>query len=1059
MVSSIAKISRPHLPKVYLRERLFAHLDSVAEKPLVWLTAPGGSGKTTLVTSWLDSRKRPSLWFQVDEGDIDLAAFFYYLGEAAKPFIPRQKKTLPLLTPEYLQGLAVFTRRYFEKLFSLLPPASAVVFDNYQDVPDGFGFHEMMANALESIPGGRQVIIISRSEPPPQLSRFLANNRLHLLSWDDVRFTLPESREFLCGYAGEPISDSVLEQYHTKSDGWAAGLVLLTARSRFAKDAAATAPLLTPREVFEYFAHEIFIKTDQAVQEVLLQTAFLRKVDPALAEQLTGIGAIDQMLETLRRNNFFTQKYDQDYQYHPLFREFLQTLAKERFSRDKITSIRHRAALLLAEAGQVEEAAELYLDAGDWEAVTALIVARAPGLVAQGRRRTLAGWMDRLPEEIAEASPWLIYWKGISLMHLDPYDARNCMARAFEQFKQQDDLVGILNAWAIISDSIMYGWGELREPWIRAFDEIIAAHPVFPSRELEVRCTVSMFNMLMLWTTLREDLPVWEAKATAIAAQCQHPLLYMQVNHALMIYHLWLGSFNKAGLILRALGRPESAPDEEPLAHLLWYDCHAMYAWVAADHEACFEAVRNGLALSERTGVHVMDPYLNKYGVSAAVSLGYPAFARELIDKYATRPRLNTMTRSFYYYLSSLTAWGEGDTRRAIEDAKQTLDLLKDLDARVGAYCTYVLLAVACYDQGDHEEAAFHLNKSLERCVEGSYLQFITLFFMGRAALDAGDEQEATRLLRISLAVGVRQGFMNFAYWHNPTMAHLCGFALEQGIEVDYVRKLILLHRMTPSGRALECPDWPWTVKIYTLGRFELLVNGVPGGKPDSATASKPLQLLKAVIARGGADVSQEEVADLLWPDADGDQARRSFDTTMHRLRKMLGHEQALSIRNGKLNLDPALVWLDARLFEAYFDRLSPVAKDSIRSEQIPLYEKAIALYKGSFLPAEKSESWTLDRRDRLRGRFVRLVTALGGFWEQQQKYEQALECYRRSLEVDTPAEELCRHLMSCLMTLGRHAEALAVFEQCRRNLLATLGVEPSPATLTLVNTIRTACR
>lgn len=189
MVSSIAKISRPHLPKVYLRERLFAHLDSVAEKPLVWLTAPGGSGKTTLVTSWLDSRKRPSLWFQVDEGDIDLAAFFYYLGEAAKPFIPRQKKTLPLLTPEYLQGLAVFTRRYFEKLFSLLPPASAVVFDNYQDVPDGFGFHEMMANALESIPGGRQVIIISRSEPPPQLSRFLANNRLHLLSW--VMYALP----------------------------------------------------------------------------------------------------------------------------------------------------------------------------------------------------------------------------------------------------------------------------------------------------------------------------------------------------------------------------------------------------------------------------------------------------------------------------------------------------------------------------------------------------------------------------------------------------------------------------------------------------------------------------------------------------------------------------------------------------------------------------------------------------------------------------------------------------------------------------------------------------
>ena len=1025
---------------------------------MVWVAAPGGAGKTTLVSSWLDSRKRSSLWFQVDEGDTDLAAFFYYLGEAAKQFVPRQRNSLPLLTPEYLQGVPVFTRRYFEKLFSLLPPASVVVFDNYQDVPDGSGFHEMMANALESIPGGRQVIIISRSEPPPQLSRFLANNRLHLLTWDDVRFTLPESREFLCGYGGESIPDSTLEQFYAKSDGWAAGLVLLTARSRFAKDAAAPEPLLTPREVFDYFAHEIFMKTDQSVQEVLLQTAFLRKVDPQLAEQLTGIGAVDQMLETLRRNNFFTQKYDQDYQYHPLFREFLQSLAKERFSGDKITSICHKAALLLAEAGQVEEAAELYLDAEDWEAVSALIIAKAPGLVAQGRRKTLAGWLERLPAGCVETTAWLIYWKGISRMHLDPYDARNCLENAFEQFKAQDDLVGMLNAWAVISDSLMYGWGEQREPWIRAFDEIRAVHPVFPSRELEVRCTVSIFNMLMLWTTLRDDLPVWEAKATAIAAQCQHPLLYMQVNHALMIYHLWLGSFNKAGTILRALRRPDSNPDDEPLAHLLWYDCHAMYAWVSADHVTCFEAVRNGLALSERTGVHVMDPYLNKYGVSAAVSLGYPAFARELIDQYATGPRLNTMTRSFYYYLSSLTAWGEGDNRRAIEDARQTLALLSDLDSRVGAYCTYVLLAVACYAEGDLAEAAYHLDKSLERVIEGSYLQFITLFFMGRAALDAGKEQEAIHLLKTSLAIGARQGFMNFAYWHNPTMAQLCGFALEQGIETAYVRKLIQLHHMAPTGTALACPDWPWPVKINTLGRFELFVSGVQVGKTDSAAMSKPLQLLKAVIALGGTDVPQEVLADLLWPDADGDQSRRSFDTTLHRLRKMLGHDQALSIRNGKLNFDPTLVWIDVQVFESCFRQLSPVAKDCVKPEQVPLYEKALALYTGDFLPADKAEGWSPDCRERLQGRYVRLVIALGSFLEQRQQHEAALACYRHSLDIATSSEELCRQLMSCLMTLDRHAEALAVFELCRRNLRTTLGVEPSPATLALATAIRAVC-
>jgi len=245
--------------------------------------------------------------------------------------------------------------------------------------------------------------------------------------------------------------------------------------------------------------------------------------------------------------------------------------------------------------------------------------------------------------------------------------------------------------------------------------------------------------------------------------------------------------------------------------------------------------------------------------------------------------------------------------------------------------------------------------------------------------------------------------------------------------------------------------------KIHTLGRFELLINGVQAGKTDAALPSRPLQLLKAVIALGGIDVPQEQLADLLWPDSDGDQSRRSFDTTLHRLRKMLGHEQALGIRNGRLSLEPSVVWLDTQVFEAYFNQLSPVSKDCINPAQVSLYEKAIALYKGNFLPADKAEIWTLDRRERLRGRFVRLVATLGSFWEQRQKYERALECYRQGLEVDTAAEELCRQLMNCLAMLDRHAEALAVYETCRRNLLTSLGVEPSPATVALACSIRTA--
>ena len=116
-------------------------MDDCRDTPLVWVSGPGGSGKTTLVASWLASRKLPYLWYQIDEGDADLATFFYYLGLAGKQAAPRVKRPLPLLTPEYRAGVTTFSRRYFENLCSLVRPPFALIFDNYQAIQQDAIFH------------------------------------------------------------------------------------------------------------------------------------------------------------------------------------------------------------------------------------------------------------------------------------------------------------------------------------------------------------------------------------------------------------------------------------------------------------------------------------------------------------------------------------------------------------------------------------------------------------------------------------------------------------------------------------------------------------------------------------------------------------------------------------------------------------------------------------------------------------------------------------------------------------------------------------------------------
>jgi LuxR family transcriptional regulator, maltose regulon positive regulatory protein len=203
--SSMAKITHPRTSGVFPRERLFRVLDECRETPVIWVSAPAGSGKTTLVSSYLSDRKLNSIWYRVDEGDGDIATFFYYMGLAAKKGAASTLKPLPLLTNEYLNGTPTFTLRYFETLYSLLIPPFVIVFDNYQHVDAKSQFHEMIVNGLVILPEGINAIIISREAPPPQFARQRVSGNIRLLQWEDILFDQEESRELIQSKVGRDL--------------------------------------------------------------------------------------------------------------------------------------------------------------------------------------------------------------------------------------------------------------------------------------------------------------------------------------------------------------------------------------------------------------------------------------------------------------------------------------------------------------------------------------------------------------------------------------------------------------------------------------------------------------------------------------------------------------------------------------------------------------------------------------------------------------------------------------------------------------------------------------
>lgn len=224
---STNKISRPRMTGILPRQRLFHLLDAGLERPVIWVHGPGGSGKSTLVASYLDSRQLPAVWYQVDSRDTDIATFFYYMGLAAKKAAPRSRTPLPLLTPEYQSDTETFAHRYFEKLFSSLKPPCLLVLDDYHEVGSESPLHQLLKHAFAQVPHGVNIAVISRMPPPAVMARLCAGRQISFIGCEDLRLTAEETGEIVRLHGKERQFEPTFDRIYDKIRGWVAGLVLL----------------------------------------------------------------------------------------------------------------------------------------------------------------------------------------------------------------------------------------------------------------------------------------------------------------------------------------------------------------------------------------------------------------------------------------------------------------------------------------------------------------------------------------------------------------------------------------------------------------------------------------------------------------------------------------------------------------------------------------------------------------------------------------------------------------------------------------------------------------
>jgi LuxR family transcriptional regulator, maltose regulon positive regulatory protein len=1035
---ALAKITRPTLATTVPRPRLFRLLDRARPRPVTWVWGPPGAGKTTLIASYLRARNVRSLWYQLDEGDADVATFFYYLGLAA----PRRRRPLPFLTPQYRPGLSLFARHYFRELYARLTARFTVVFDDYQEVPADSRLHDLFAEAVAEIPAGGRLIFISRSEPPVAFARHRAHGKIDTLDGPKLRFTPAEAGGLIRRLAPGPWSRETLRSLHKSVDGWGAGLVLRIEQLR-REARAVTGPGEPSSELlFDYFAAEIFKRADVATQDVLLQTAFLPRITPAMAASLTGQSTAGAILATLHRENYFTNKQagpEPTYEYHPLFRAFLLSQAADTYPAARLTTIRRTAAALLDGAGHVEGAAGLLLDAEDWDGLAQLIHRNAQKLLAQGRAQTLEEWLERIPAALFAEQPWLLVWRGTGWLAWHHAECQRDLEQAFAAFRQQEDTIGMFVAWSgIIFAYLSEGESIPLDRWIAVLDEIMAKAPEFPSKGAETRVAVAMLSAIAWRQPHHPRASEWARRAFELARR--HPDRNLQAISAAnwLYYQLEAGELSEAALVVDEMRALVSTRDVSPIVVVnasvpvvWWESLNAIPSYR--------QTIARVLDLTLTTGMF----YTSRHVALSAGLVGALSDA----DLDTASPWLRELARDvhllgpgFRFWYQSFVVWEaliQKDAAHAARAEPEMLRLSSASGRPLDEAVAHLLSVQVRHARGQEREARAHLDRALEiaHTIRSSYIQFMARLSEAQLYLDGGQEADGLQSLVAAMALGREHSYVNTHVWIPAVMARLCARALEAGIEVDYARDLVRKRGLVADDLSVTTEAWPWPIKIFTLGRFELLRAGQPIHF-SRKVQRKPLALLKGLIAFGGRGVREALLTDALWPDAEGDAARVALASALHRLRVLIGHEQAIVRQEGELSLDTRSCWVDVWAIERLLGHAEAGHTESLR--------KAVDLYRGGFLDGQEVElPQTTTFADTLRRRLLRQIVRAARQCEAKDR-QQAVDWYEQALRVDPCAEDIYRNLMTAYQALGRSAEVAESYQRCRAALAAHRGTRPS---------------
>lgn len=1056
------------LKRPRLTERLSQHLNA----PVTMVAADAGCGKTTLVADFLRDQSRPYVWYQLDHTDADPIVFLNYVAQGIKDlqsgfgdeilaYLAEANEDL-LRSPERAADLLI------NEIIRSVEQPFILVLDDYHHLGTSTSVHKIVDRMLQYAAEHLHLMITTRDLPPLAIMRRRSQKAALVITRDDLLFTDAEVRDLFRNTLNVELNDAEISQYRDRTHGWITALQLVRqVAEKEIDDGPDKIPLdlaeilqRSEKDIFDYFAEEVFSREDEATQELLLNLSLLKTLPLEQCSMLfPDLRCSAALPELVQKNVFLTVAGDgsssEEYRLHPLFRDFLLRRLRSEIGQAGVSTERNRIAEVFLENGHWELALPFLLEAENFERAAEVIAAKGDEWIGAGAVRSFADFADKVPVGILEKHPRALLHKAeIARLQGDTDGSTALLNRAVRLFQETKDAASEGEAFHSLASL-----ARRRSRPDEALDLLKKAESlVTPDSETYLKCLntrglcyIAKGNWTEAEQQFRAALELAEARSNDRFVRLTAHNLALAPGHR--------GDFGEALRWFNRMFRDGSSQKkfpQEAIGHLNVARLH-LYRGEFGETEKHLEMALDIAQLFDLRSLlpEIFESFANFY--RERCDLAHAAEYYERAKAAYAEAGVDLATRELNEERAKFCIL-QGDLVKARALLESLIEARQKLDPGLGVSTANLMLCRIDLIEGRLEALPETVGELLSyfHAQNHYYDEAVAALLLAETYFKRGDLKDmVTPLMRV-LDLSAR---FDYEYWlKNEIRRNKALFEHEEIVEKlppDLREEL-----GSPADRptqavpvSVQSAFPPITdLSIKVLGPVDIFRDPSKPFASDAWTTRRARDIFCYIATRKNRRVAKEVLIEEFWGDEDLAAVEKNFHPTISHIRKALNSRQALKqnfivFRDGAYQLNPEYTYsIDSEEFLSFVANAEQAKRDKDAALLRASLESARDRVRGDFMEGSY-ENWAEESRHYFREQYSRVLNGLAKLSVNEKRWSEALKYSMETLAIDPYREDLHRLVMKVLAAQSKPAAVKKHFDDMRTLLKDDLGIEPSAET------------